>query len=404
MSPYLDGVLSKDKCEELENHLQGCHLCRDELEALRRTVNLLQLWSEEELELPPGFAESLQQRLREIKPPWYRRLPKSGLSLTAAAAILLLVAFSVYGNNFDLFSMASRQQLHSPSTTQIAAADEAAPEAMVSTSERAKIMLMDEGTPAPATETATAENAATDVRMFMAEVQAETDLPAGTGAETEQPISNGYDRAISPNGTLSSRKEGKVFSEVEQLGDGQGSPEEILSTAIEPPGEHEEGAQGIGQSDTPDASKANGQEIASAKEKTGATGEAAEPEDEFQELILIWGKDKVAPEVAAWAAQNVKATGVFKKDFGCQVAYLVALGKKPVKGYEVKFKSANLDEKNIMIIELELVEPDPAGPAVKEANYPYEVFTVPDQITVIVKAVKQDSLEELPIQEPPPDN
>ena len=92
MSPYLDGVLSETLRRNLENHLHYCPACREELAALRQTIAVIQNWSEEELDLPAGFVEHLRVRLEQVNRPWYRRLSQSWLPLTAAAAIMLMVA------------------------------------------------------------------------------------------------------------------------------------------------------------------------------------------------------------------------------------------------------------------------------------------------------------------------
>jgi anti-sigma factor RsiW len=405
MSPYLDGVLSESQCRELENHLHACALCREELESLRQTVELLQLWSKEELELPPGFDERLKQRLRQIKPPWYRRLAKSGLSLSAAAAILLLVAFSVYGNNFNIFKTASRQQLQTSlsSSTPMAAADNALPESGETTHERAKIMLMDEAPPSLAIEAAPAENAAADTRVFMAEEQAGTEVQVraegvqpGTEVQAAPPSINGYDRAPAANGTLSSRNEGEVAKAEEQPASGS---QEI------PPGGAENpdiaAIQVLEQSSGPDSSREAGQDDIEEIVPTAATELSPALEEGCQALEIVWGKDKVMPEAAAWAAQNKMTAGVFKKNFGCRDAYLVTMGEKTGEGYEVRLKNAALGDENTLVVDIEFLAPDPAGPIIAELNYPYEVFIVPGKRPLKVRAVQQDGWQELPIQECP---
>ncbi|CEP66439.1 Putative zinc-finger [Moorella glycerini] len=100
LSPYLDGVLAATQRRAVENHLRLCNSCREELEALRQTVNLLQAWSEEELDLPAGFEERLRSRLEAACRPWYRRLPQRWLSLAVAAAIVVAVAITAYADYF----------------------------------------------------------------------------------------------------------------------------------------------------------------------------------------------------------------------------------------------------------------------------------------------------------------
>ncbi|QGP90946.1 hypothetical protein MGLY_02670 [Neomoorella glycerini] len=111
LSPYLDGALPANQQRDLENHLRRCPFCREELEALRQTVNLLQAWSEEELDLPAGFEERLRSRLEATCRPWYWRLPKSWLSLAAAAAIMVAVALTAYADYFGFpHNFQARQQ------------------------------------------------------------------------------------------------------------------------------------------------------------------------------------------------------------------------------------------------------------------------------------------------------
>ncbi|GEA16846.1 MAG: hypothetical protein PWR22_2356 [Moorella sp. (in: firmicutes)] len=99
LSSYLDGVLTATQRRAVEKHLRLCNSCREELEALRQTVNILQAWSEEELELPAGFEERLRSRLEAACRPWYQRLPQ-WLSLAAAAAITVVVAITASAGYF----------------------------------------------------------------------------------------------------------------------------------------------------------------------------------------------------------------------------------------------------------------------------------------------------------------
>lgn len=94
ISPYLDGVLSETMHRAMENHLHACPACREELEAMGQTIEIIRAWSEEELDLPPGFGERLRARLKECRQPWYRRLSQSRFSLAVAAAIILVVAIT----------------------------------------------------------------------------------------------------------------------------------------------------------------------------------------------------------------------------------------------------------------------------------------------------------------------
>lgn len=99
LSPYLDGVLTAALSQALEDHVRWCQSCREELAALRQTVELLRAWSEEELELPAGFEGRLRSRLEAACRPWYRRLPH-WIPLAAAAAIMVGVAITAYADHF----------------------------------------------------------------------------------------------------------------------------------------------------------------------------------------------------------------------------------------------------------------------------------------------------------------
>ncbi|MEW8960026.1 MAG: zf-HC2 domain-containing protein [Moorella sp. (in: firmicutes)] len=96
LSSYLDNALTATQRLEVEEHINGCRACREELEALRRTVELLKDWSEEELDLPPGFEEDLRRRLEAACRPWYRRLGQRA-SLTAAAVIMAVFFTALTG-------------------------------------------------------------------------------------------------------------------------------------------------------------------------------------------------------------------------------------------------------------------------------------------------------------------
>lgn len=96
LSSYLDNALTATERREVEEHINGCRACREELEALRRTVELLKDWSEEELDLPPGFEEDFRRRLEVACRPWYRRLGQK-TSLTAAAIIMAVFFAALTG-------------------------------------------------------------------------------------------------------------------------------------------------------------------------------------------------------------------------------------------------------------------------------------------------------------------
>lgn len=96
LSSYLDNALTATERREVEEHINRCRACREELEALRRTVELLKDWSKDELDLPPGFEKDLRRRLEAACRPWYRR-PGLRISLTAAAVIMAVFFTALTG-------------------------------------------------------------------------------------------------------------------------------------------------------------------------------------------------------------------------------------------------------------------------------------------------------------------
>lgn len=121
LSPYLDGVLSETVRRTLEGHLHFCPSCREELKAMRQTIEIIHSWSEEEMELPAGFAERLRSRLEEERRPWYRRPGRGWVSLSAAAALIMVMAFTARANYLrpGTFNTpaASREQAYSQALT-----------------------------------------------------------------------------------------------------------------------------------------------------------------------------------------------------------------------------------------------------------------------------------------------
>ncbi|MGI9861959.1 anti-sigma factor [Moorella naiadis] len=121
LSPYLDGVLSENVRRTLEGHLRFCPSCREELKAIRQTIEIIHTWSEEELELPAGFVERLRSRLEEERRPWYRRPGRGWVSLSAAVVLIMVMAFTARANSlrpgFFNTPAASREQGHSQALT-----------------------------------------------------------------------------------------------------------------------------------------------------------------------------------------------------------------------------------------------------------------------------------------------
>ena len=61
LSEYIDGELPTDLCAEIEKHLEGCDNCRIVLNTTRRTIDLVQVSSEENV--PDDVRERLFKRL-----------------------------------------------------------------------------------------------------------------------------------------------------------------------------------------------------------------------------------------------------------------------------------------------------------------------------------------------------
>ncbi|MBI2330636.1 MAG: zf-HC2 domain-containing protein [Chloroflexi bacterium] len=62
LSEYIDGELPPELCKEIEKHLEGCDNCRIVLNTTRRTIDLVQIPSEEN-PLPDEVRERLFKRL-----------------------------------------------------------------------------------------------------------------------------------------------------------------------------------------------------------------------------------------------------------------------------------------------------------------------------------------------------
>ncbi|MEL7563663.1 MAG: zf-HC2 domain-containing protein [Dehalobacterium sp.] len=65
LSPYLDQILSQEEKDSLEKHLEKCSVCRQELEDLQETLNMIQTLPE--LPLPTGFHQELHNKLVAVK-------------------------------------------------------------------------------------------------------------------------------------------------------------------------------------------------------------------------------------------------------------------------------------------------------------------------------------------------
>lgn len=61
LSEYIDGELPTDLCAEIEKHLEGCDNCRIVLNTTRRTIDLVQVPTEENV--PNDVRDRLFKRL-----------------------------------------------------------------------------------------------------------------------------------------------------------------------------------------------------------------------------------------------------------------------------------------------------------------------------------------------------
>ena len=64
LSDYVDGDLSQDLCDEIENHLAGCQDCTIVVDTLRKTISLYHSAAAEAVELPRNIRERLYHTLR----------------------------------------------------------------------------------------------------------------------------------------------------------------------------------------------------------------------------------------------------------------------------------------------------------------------------------------------------
>ncbi|MFO8007042.1 MAG: zf-HC2 domain-containing protein [Candidatus Brocadiia bacterium] len=102
-SEYLDGRLEEGRRRELEAHLEQCPACRAEIEALRRTVEVLGKLPARSA--PDGFAEQVKARIRQQAPAGGRRVMSLLLTraLPVAAMFLLVIGLTFMTHRNGLF-------------------------------------------------------------------------------------------------------------------------------------------------------------------------------------------------------------------------------------------------------------------------------------------------------------
>lgn len=101
MHAYLDGDIAPDEQQELDEHLDGCLMCRQLMEELSEPVKFIE--SAVSLKAPLGFVDGVMSRLpKEKSQVGIQRWLRSHPMLAAAAMFFILMSvsvFSSYGND-----------------------------------------------------------------------------------------------------------------------------------------------------------------------------------------------------------------------------------------------------------------------------------------------------------------
>lgn len=114
LSFYIDESLNVEEKEDIEEHLQGCLNCQQELQSLQEVVVMFRNLGEEELVPPGSFRRELRKKLEERQKPlpmsyldklmnWVNNFPFRTWLPLAAAAVLLIVIIPVMTNGLGLF-------------------------------------------------------------------------------------------------------------------------------------------------------------------------------------------------------------------------------------------------------------------------------------------------------------
>lgn len=108
LAAYIDGYLSDEEKELVENHIKECAECRNELRELEETVNLFKDLKDEELAPPPNFSKEIRRKLEtsEDKIPKvakkFNKLSWKTWMPIAMAAVLMVVVFSPIQDKFKI--------------------------------------------------------------------------------------------------------------------------------------------------------------------------------------------------------------------------------------------------------------------------------------------------------------
>jgi len=377
LSPYLDGALTETLRKELENHLRGCSFCREELEALRRTVELLHAWSEEEMELPEGFEERLRSRLTEASRPWYRQLTKSWVSLSVAAVILIAMVVSSYPWISSMLLTSSPQQVRQDKAMSPAPAlksEAKTTEAQVQEMVKVEADKVKPESMPPAGQAGDVPGAAPELKI------------TEQAAQAFPPLINGREKSLNGSGGGSDLSRDANIK----------APSNFQARSM--PAEEESGVEVQATLPEGDAGEFKAPKMGLGGGSPGEpSGETVTGQVYGGFPPIIWGKDLVLPEVAAWAEENKNVEGVVKTKFNFRDIYLVSMGERPGGGYEVKFDKLTFDAEGNLVVDVIFVEPDQEEPV--SNTYPYDVFTVPEDYPVKVMATDKNGTRELPVRE-----
>ncbi len=99
LSAYLDGELLPEEMAEVRAHLAGCESCREELESLRATKQLVGHLAQ--AALPPDFAAGVWSRIeRPAERRWFW-WPRPAVALAAVVLAVILVAVPLVRGHLD---------------------------------------------------------------------------------------------------------------------------------------------------------------------------------------------------------------------------------------------------------------------------------------------------------------
>jgi len=125
LSSYIDGELSSDQAEIIEEHLKECDSCANELAVLKTIISAC---SELEEELPEGFEASLHKRLEKAKEEAQAKRNTSGRirmysQIAAGFVLILALGFVVRSGIFNSTKLSGNAGLYDITAPQ--SADEA---------------------------------------------------------------------------------------------------------------------------------------------------------------------------------------------------------------------------------------------------------------------------------------